>query len=82
MAGPISESPSEPKHKKMPPTVARFQLGTSKEIQMAKACLTGEVKFEYFRNGLDIKTMSAADHKAWDFSRNLRQNTKYILKGI
>ena len=37
---------------------------TGKEIQMLQALQIGEIKFEYVRLGLKIRTTTAADHKA------------------
>ena len=92
-AGTSTDSPSEPQGRRMPPITARLRAVSPEDIKMIQECTTGDVKFEYVRHGLRIKTMSTADYKAatallqekgvefFTHNPNPGSNTKFILKG-
>jgi hypothetical protein len=40
----------------MPPVAAKFQVVTIEEIKMLQDCTKNEIKFEYIRGGLKIRT--------------------------
>ena len=65
-AGPSSaDTPRESqREKRMPSVVAKFQVVTIEEIKMLQDCTKNEIKLEYIRGGLKIRTLGAADHKA------------------
>ena len=65
-AGPSSaDTPREfQRETRMPPVVAKFQVVTIEEIKMLQDCTKNEIKLEYIRGGLKIRTLGAADHKA------------------
>ena len=78
----------------MPPIVAKYKTITEKDIKMLQGCTKNEIRFEYYRDGLKIRTADAADHKTVT-SKKLKQeaveyfiynptpgqSVKYILKG-
>ena len=77
----------------MPPITARLRVVSPEDIKMIQECTTGDVRFEYVRHGLRIKTMSTPDHKAatallqekgvevLTHNTNPGSNTKFIMKG-
>ena len=81
--------PSEPQREKMmPPIVAKFKTVTDKKIKMLQGCTKNEIRFEYVRGGLKIRTASPADHKAatsklkhFMYNPTPGQNVKYIVEG-
>ena len=79
----------------MPPIVAKFKTVTVEKIKMLQDCTINEIKFEYVRGGLKIRTLGrpTADHKAvssklkqgwveyFTYNPTPGQSVKYILKG-
>ena len=93
-AGPSTQSTTAPKIKRVPPIVAKLPNIRTSDIEQIKAQCKNVVNFEYARNGLRIKTTTAADHlKISQMLRNAGvefntydpnpgQNIKYVMRGL
>ena len=55
---------SDPRARKMPPIVAKFQKVDTTTVNSIKAQTSGQVTFEYAASGLKIRTSNAADHQS------------------
>ena len=93
-AGPSTQRTTAPKIKRVPPIVAKLPNIRTSDIEQIKAQCKNVVNFEYARNGLRIKTTTAADHlkisqmlrnagvEFYTYHPNLGQNIKYVMRGL